>query len=108
MLNFHFWEITIFRQPEFLNDYRQRNIAYVTPDDLHLHKNCVSHNNGLEVTVWNIISGLFFTNDDFYVDSHLWQMFGKKYTTMYFIKNKSWLPYLQGLLSLTITCNKKV
>ena len=108
MLSFHFCEITIFRQPEFLNDYRQRNIAYVTPDDLHLHKNCVSHNNGLEVTVWNIISGLFFTNDDFYVDSHLWQMFGKKYTTMYFIKNKSWLPYLQGLLSLTITYNKKV
>ena len=62
----------IFRQPDFLNDYRQRNIAYVTPDDLHLHKNCVSHNNGLGVTVWNIVSGLFFTNDDFYVNSLLW------------------------------------
>ena len=84
-----------------------RNIAYVTPDDLHLHKNCASHNNDLEITVWNIFSGLFLTNDDFYVNSHLWQMFGKKYTTMYFIKNKSWLPYLQGLLSITITCNNK-
>ena len=76
------------------NDYRRRNIAYVTPDDFHPCINIAfSHNNDLGGTVTMLWFQGYFLQVIF---SMLIDTFATFSVINMTILYKSWLPYLQG------------
>ena len=76
------------------NDYRRRNIAYVTPDDFHPCINIAfSHINDLGGTVTMLWFQGYFLQVMFAMLIDIFATCSVKNMT---IPYKSWLPYLQG------------